>query len=90
MRLTFATRPSALARWQTEWVIQALQNAWPDLHCEVEVITTRGDQVLDRSLPEIGGKGVFTEELEAALIANQVDAAVHSLRICPPRCQMAW
>lgn len=83
MKLKFATRPSALARWQTDWVIQALKAAWPELECETVVITTRGDRVLDRPLPEIGGKGLFTEELEAALLAGAVDAAVHSLKDLP-------
>lgn len=82
-RLTFATRPSALARWQTNWVIQALQQAWTDLECHEKVITTQGDRILNRPLPEIGGKGLFTQELEAELLARQVQAAVHSLKDLP-------
>lgn len=81
--LVFATRPSALARWQTQWVIRALQAAHPGLTCREEVIVTRGDRVLDRSLPEIGGKGLFTQELEAALLSGRVQAAVHSLKDLP-------
>jgi hydroxymethylbilane synthase len=81
--LTFATRPSALARWQTQWVIQALQQAWPGLVCQEEIITTRGDRILDQPLPEIGGKGIFTQELEAALLDGRVHAAVHSLKDLP-------
>jgi hydroxymethylbilane synthase len=83
MRLVFATRPSALARWQTNWVIQRLKESWPDLVCEQEVITTQGDRILDKALPEIGGKGLFTQELEAELLAGKVDAAVHSLKDLP-------
>jgi hydroxymethylbilane synthase len=83
MKIKFATRPSALARWQTGWVIARLQEAWPDLECEAVVITTEGDRVLDKSLPEIGGKGVFTQELEAALLDGRVQAAVHSLKDLP-------
>jgi hydroxymethylbilane synthase len=83
MRLVFATRPSALARWQTDWVIQRLKESWPDLVCEQEVITTQGDRILDKALPEIGGKGLFTQELEAELLAGKVDAAVHSLKDLP-------
>ena len=83
MKLTFATRPSALARWQTHWVIQALRQAWPDLECREEIITTKGDRVLDRPLPEIGGKGLFTQELEAELLSGRVQAAVHSLKDLP-------
>jgi hydroxymethylbilane synthase len=81
--LRFATRPSKLARWQTEWTIQALKQSWPELDCEIVVITTQGDQNLDQPLPEIGGKGLFTQELEAALLSGRVDAAVHSLKDLP-------
>jgi hydroxymethylbilane synthase len=83
MRLTFATRPSTLARWQTQWVIQALQSAWPDLTCFEKIITTHGDRVLDKPLPEIGGKGVFTQELESELLSGRVHVAVHSLKDLP-------
>ena len=83
MQLTFATRPSALARWQTAHVIQLLQAAHPELECREYVITTTGDRVLDRPLPEIGGKGLFTSELEDALLSGKVHAAVHSLKDLP-------
>src|SRR5687767_1430115 len=83
MQLTFATRPSALARWQTGRVIQLLQAAHPRLECSEYVITTTGDRVLDRPLPEIGGKGLFTSELEEALFSGKVHAAVHSLKDLP-------
>ncbi len=82
-RLVFATRPSVLARWQTRWVMQALQRLHPGLICEERVITTDGDRILDKALPEIGGKGLFTQELEAELLAGRVDAAVHSLKDLP-------
>jgi hydroxymethylbilane synthase len=81
--MNFATRPSALARWQTGWVINALETAWPELKCRQTVIETNGDRVLDRPLPEIGGKGLFTQELENALLKGEVDAAVHSLKDLP-------
>ncbi len=83
MKLIFATRPSALARWQTQWVIQALQRIYPDLICEEKVITTQGDKVLDKPLPEIGGKGLFTQELEGELLSEEVHCAVHSLKDLP-------
>ncbi len=83
MQLTFATRPSALARWQTAHVIRLLQAAHPGLECDKYVITTKGDRVLDRPLPEIGGKGLFTSELENALLSGEVHAAVHSLKDLP-------
>jgi hydroxymethylbilane synthase len=83
MKLIFATRPSALARWQTQWVIHALQGIYPDLDCEEKVITTKGDKILDKPLPEIGGKGLFTQELESELLSGAVHCAVHSLKDLP-------
>lgn len=83
MRLRFATRPSKLARWQTNHVIQLLQSAWDELVCTEVVISTQGDCVIDKPLPEIGGKGLFTHELEQALLRKKVDAAVHSLKDLP-------
>jgi hydroxymethylbilane synthase len=81
--LKFATRPSALARWQTRWVMDALQRLHPGLECQETVIQTTGDRVLDRPLPEIGGKGIFTQELESELLEGRLDAAVHSLKDLP-------
>jgi len=83
MKLIFATRPSALARWQTQWVISALKAAHPELICEEKVITTQGDKILDKPLPEIGGKGLFTQELESELLSGAVHCAVHSLKDLP-------
>jgi hydroxymethylbilane synthase len=83
MKLIFATRPSALARWQTQWVIAALKAAHPGLVCEEKVITTQGDKILDKPLPEIGGKGLFTQELESELLSGAVHCAVHSLKDLP-------
>jgi hydroxymethylbilane synthase len=83
MKLIFATRPSALARWQTTHVINLLKSAHPNLECEERIITTSGDLIVDRPLPEIGGKGLFTSELEAALLAGDVHVAVHSLKDLP-------
>lgn len=83
MILTFATRPSALARWQTTYIAEQLGAVWEDLHCEQVIIKTQGDRVLDKPLPEVGGKGLFTHELEAALREGRVDIAVHSLKDLP-------
>lgn len=83
MKLTFATRPSALARSQTQWVINALKNIHRDLECEEKIITTEGDKILDKPLPEIGGKGLFTQELESELVSGSVHCAVHSLKDLP-------
>ncbi len=77
------TRASALARWQTAYVGDLLRQAWPGLEVHTRVITTRGDQALDTPLPLMGGKGVFTAELEMALLNGEVDFAVHSLKDLP-------
>src|SRR2546421_8196066 len=79
----FGTRESALARRQTEYVRALLQAAWPDLCAQVQVISTYGDRVVDTPLPALGGKGVFTAELEAALLRGAVDLATHSLKDLP-------
>src|SRR5581483_9585692 len=83
MKLIFATRPSTLARWQTQWVINALKKIHPQLDCEEKIITTQGDKILDKPLPEIGGKGLFTQELESELLNSDVHCAVHSLKDLP-------
>jgi hydroxymethylbilane synthase len=81
--LRFGTRGSALARWQTDHVIGLIKAARPHVEITCEVFSTRGDQVLDVPLPQIGGKGLFTEELEAALLGRSIDCAVHSLKDLP-------
>jgi hydroxymethylbilane synthase len=81
--LRFGTRGSALARWQTDYIIGLLRSARPHVRVECEVIQTRGDHIVDTPLPLIGGKGVFTAELEAALRGRRIDCAVHSLKDLP-------
>ncbi len=81
--VVIATRLSPLARKQTEAVQEALARAWPGIAFEMRPISTEGDRTLDRPLPEIGGKGLFTQELEAALRSGQADLAVHSLKDLP-------
>jgi hydroxymethylbilane synthase len=81
--LTIGTRGSALARWQTEWIQSRLQAVWPELRCELRLFQTSGDTILDRPLPEIGGKGLFTAELENALRSGDIAVAVHSLKDLP-------
>jgi hydroxymethylbilane synthase len=83
MKLIFATRPSKLARWQTNFVIDSLKSLHSSLECEEKVITTQGDKILDKPLPEIGGKGLFTQELESELLNGAVHCAVHSLKDLP-------
>jgi hydroxymethylbilane synthase len=77
------TRGSALARWQTEHIAELLRAMHPGLQVEISVISTQGDRVIDKPLAQIGGKGVFTAELEAALRSGQIDYAVHSLKDLP-------
>ncbi len=81
--LRIATRKSQLALWQARYVAQRLQEAWPSLEVELVTFTTKGDRILEKPLPEIGGKGLFTAELEAALREGHVDLAVHSLKDLP-------
>lgn len=81
--ITIGTRTSKLARWQSDHVIEQLQDAWPDLLCEIRPFVTTGDKELDKPLPEIGGKGLFTAELEEALRSGEIDLAVHSLKDLP-------
>jgi hydroxymethylbilane synthase len=83
MTLHFATRGSALARWQTNHIIQRIQTIWPEIECSQQIITTQGDRILDQPLPEIGGKGIFTDELESSVLSGESNVAVHSLKDMP-------
>ncbi len=81
--LRIATRKSPLALWQTEHVADRLRAAHPGLVVELLPLSTRGDEVLDRSLAAIGGKGLFLKELEEAMQRGEADCAVHSLKDVP-------
>ena len=81
--LRIATRKSPLALWQSEHVADALRVANPGLAVELVAMSTRGDEVLDRSLAAIGGKGLFLKELELAMLRGEADCAVHSLKDVP-------
>ena len=81
--LRIATRKSPLALWQTEHVATRLRAAHPGLAVELVPMSTRGDQVLDRSLADLGGKGLFLKELELAMQRGEADCAVHSLKDVP-------
>ena len=81
--LRIATRKSPLALWQTEHVASRLRAAHPGLQVELVPLSTRGDEVLDRSLAAIGGKGLFLKELEIAMQQGAADCAVHSLKDVP-------
>ena len=82
-KLVIASRESLLAMWQAEHIKGRLKALYPD--CEVEILgmTTRGDQILDRTLSKIGGKGLFIKELEQALQDGRADLAVHSIKDVP-------
>ena len=82
-KLVIASRESMLAMWQAEHIKGRLKTLYPD--CEVEILgmTTRGDQILDRTLSKIGGKGLFIKELEQALQDGRADLAVHSIKDVP-------
>jgi hydroxymethylbilane synthase len=81
--VTIGTRGSALARWQTDYIRDRLRAAWPELTVNIQVFTTQGDRMQNTPLPAMGGKGVFTEELETALLDGSIDFAVHSLKDLP-------
>ena len=83
--VVLGTRASALARTQTERVAESLRQAWPEIVCRTKRVATRGDrtQASGVPLPAIGGKGLFTAELEQALRAGTIDVAVHSLKDLP-------
>ena len=82
-QIKFGSRSSKLARWQTGFIQRSLETLWPGLKSELVLIQTEGDRVLEIPLPEIGGKGLFTQELELALREDRVDVAVHSLKDLP-------
>jgi hydroxymethylbilane synthase len=83
--VTLGSRASKLARTQTDSVVELIAAAWPGLECAVRLIETEGDrtQASGEPLPEIGGKGLFTFELERALRDGEIDLAVHSLKDLP-------
>lgn len=82
-KLVIATRASRLALWQAEHVQARLLALYPDAQVELLKLSTRGDEILDRSLSKVGGKGLFIKELELALLDGRADLAVHSLKDVP-------
>jgi hydroxymethylbilane synthase len=81
--LRVGTRGSPLALWQASWTRDALLRHWPALQVKIVPIKTSGDKVLDVPLAEIGGKGLFTKEIDEALLDGRIDLAVHSLKDVP-------
>jgi hydroxymethylbilane synthase len=82
-RVVIATRESPLALWQAEHVREILTDRYPGTRIELLGMTTRGDQILDRTLSKVGGKGLFVKELETALLGRRAHLAVHSLKDVP-------
>ena len=81
--IKIGSRGSALALWQANWVRDSLLKQWPELIVTIEKITTSGDRFLDAPLSAVGGKGLFTKEIEEALLDHRVDIAVHSMKDVP-------
>ncbi|HYJ14235.1 MAG TPA: hydroxymethylbilane synthase [Candidatus Limnocylindria bacterium] len=77
------SRGSMLALAQTSWVKQQIESCYPDLQVEMSIIKTSGDRVIDRPIVAVSGKGVFTKEIEDALLNQTIDIAVHSMKDLP-------
>lgn len=82
-KIVIGTRGSELALWQAEWVRQELQQRYSWIEIDTVIIKTTGDKILDSPLSKIGDKGLFTKEIEKALLDKEIDLAVHSLKDVP-------
>ena len=82
-KIIIGSRGSKLALYQSNLVKSLLEQAEPGLTCEVRIIHTKGDKILDVALSKIGDKGLFTKELERALLDGEVDLCVHSTKDMP-------
>jgi len=82
-KVRIATRKSALALWQAEYVKARLEHFHPQVTVELVPMTTKGDIILDTPLAKVGGKGLFVKELEVAMLENRADIAVHSMKDVP-------
>lgn len=85
MKITVGSRGSKLAVVQTEWLLEELRKAHPEIEFEMKIIRTRGDKIQHKALDKIGEKGLFTKELEEALLNKSIDMAVHSMKDMPSR-----
>ena len=81
--LRIGTRASALALWQANWVKDQLEQRYPDLEVTLTKIKTQGDKILDVPLAKVGGKGLFVKEIQEAMLRNEIDIAVHSMKDVP-------
>jgi len=82
-KIVIGTRSSKLALWQADYVAECLRKEYPGLQVEKKLMTTKGDKILDAPLAKIGGKGLFTKELEQEMLEEGIDLAVHSLKDMP-------
>ncbi len=82
-QVRIGTRGSQLALWQANYIKSRIEQAFPDVTVEIMTIKTTGDRITDRPLAAIGGKGLFVKEIEAALMEERVDLAVHSMKDMP-------
>lgn len=82
-KLIIGTRGSVLALWQANYIKDCLEAQYKDIEVEVKIVKTKGDKILDVPLAKIGGKGLFTKELEELLLSGEIDLAVHSLKDVP-------
>ena len=83
MKLRIGSRASRLAVLQSQWVMNRIRADCPDIELELVTMKTTGDRILDRTLDQIGGKGLFVKELDQALLEGRVDLTVHSLKDLP-------
>ena len=83
--ITIGTRKSLLALWQSNYIKSCLEKQYPDCEVRLQKIVTKGDKILDVPLSKIGGKGLFTKEIETALLDGEADLAVHSLKDMPTK-----
>ncbi len=81
--LVIGTRGSQLALWQANWVRDTLLGRYPDMKVELSRIKTSGDKITDVPLAQVGGKGLFVKEIEEALLREDIDLAVHSMKDVP-------
>lgn len=82
-QIRIGTRSSALALWQAEWVKSELEKQYPGMVVSLTKIKTTGDKILDVPLAQVGGKGLFVKEIEEAMLSDEIDIAVHSMKDVP-------
>ena len=81
--IKIGTRKSMLALWQSNWIKDMIEKRYPDTTVELVRIVTKGDKILDVPLAKVGGKGLFVKEIEEALLQEEADIAVHSMKDVP-------